>query len=338
MADGAPVPVDGSDGLIYVDDAMPGISRDGPSRYRSARGRRITDERLIARLDAVGLPPAYTDCWYCPGGNGHILATGYDARGRKQYRYHPDFRAMRDSAKFDGCAEFGHILPLLRARVDADLARRDIARDRAIASVVRLLDSGQLRVGNEAYVKANKSHGATTLRMRHARLTAQKLTLNFRAKSGKDQSLTITDRSLLRFVRQMQDLPGQHLFQFVDGDGVPNPVTSTDVNDYIRDVSGGPFTAKHFRTWRASAIAFELIAGTKDALPAKTIAEAVAAHLGNTPTIARKSYIHPALLDNALALPSAPLPRQTRWMTRAERGLLRFLDTLPAPVSVRSAA
>ncbi len=246
----------------------------------------------------------------------------------------PDFTAERDLRKFDGCLAFGRALPRIRARVEQDLSARALSRERAIASVVRLLDSGRIRVGNEDYARANKSYGATTLRMRHARIDHGRLTLRFRAKSGKQCEIRVQDRGLLRFVKQMQDLPGQHLFQYVAADGAICHIGSGDVNAYIHDVMGSDFTAKHFRTWRASALAFEWLA-TRDQGGLKPMLDFVAEHLCNTPAIARRSYVHPALLDLAKSGADAfraqlHLPRRTKWLDRYERGLIEFLDRAPA--------
>ena len=324
--------------LIFVDDSLPGISRRRYGRgwrYYDAAGQPLRDPAEIARLNAVALPPAYRQAWFCPLPNGHILATGIDEKGRKQYRYHPDFRAAREAEKFDSCAAFGHRLPRLRARVTADLARPALSLERAVASVVRLLDTGTIRVGNEAYARTNRSFGATTLRMRHARLSGQTLRLRFTAKSGKVCQMQVTDRSLARFVRRMQDLPGQHLFQYCDAAGEPRPVTSGDVNAYLRAALGGDFTAKHFRTWHASVLGFELLATAPAPLPLKALLDAVSARLANTPAIARKSYVHPAVL--ALVprqqewRAGLVLPRRTRWLSRAERGLIALLEAQGAP-------
>ncbi|HET9629041.1 MAG TPA: DNA topoisomerase IB [Novosphingobium sp.] len=327
--------------LHFCDDSLPGITRRRLQRgdhaywaYYDAAGQRITDRGEIERLDRIALPPAYDRAWFCPRGDGHLLATGFDARGRKQYRYHPLFRLSRESAKFDNTARFGALLPLVRKRVEQDLSRRALCRTRAIASVVRLLDTGGIRIGNEAYAKANRSFGATTLRMRHARVKGQALRLRFTAKSGKLREMTITDRSLLRFVRAMQDLPGQHLFQYLDESGGPCPVTSGDVNDYLRETMGGEFTAKHFRTWHASAMGFELLATAGGKVGVKALASEVSERLGNTPAIARKSYIHPAVLALVPRQEDwrrrLKLPRATRWLTRHERGLIDLLEGAPA--------
>jgi len=326
--------------LRHSSDTIPGITRRKAGHgwaYFLPSGERITDRDEIDRLNAIALPPAYTDAWFCPFPNGHIQATGVDARGRKQYRYHPDFRAQQEADKYERCAAFGRVLPKLRARVDADLAGRKLARDTVVAAVVRLLDLGHIRVGNEAYAKANKSFGATTLRNRHVRVKGPKLRLEYVGKSGKKQRLTIEDRRLARIVRRTQDLPGQHLFEYLDAEGRPVPVTSEDVNDYIREATGTDFTAKHFRTWGASLLAFEHIldVSKRGKISLKPMLEAVAAALGNTPAISRKSYIHPALIalcrsENAGELCTLKLPRSTQYMTGRERALIGFLDEIAA--------
>jgi len=320
--------------IVYSDDAGPGITRRKVGRhwgYWDAEGKRITDRDEIDRLNAVALPPAYTRAWFCPHRNGHIQAVGWDAKGRKQYRYHNDFRAAQESAKFDRCAEFGAALPLIRERVAADLAKRSMTRERAVAAVVRLLDQTHIRVGNEAYAKANRSFGATTLRKRHARTTGATVRLRFRGKGGVERECALTDRALARFVRACHDLDEQHLFAWLDDAGVAHPVTSTDVNDYIRAATGEDFTAKHFRTWGASVVAFEALATAAHDLSLKTLLEPVTRQLGNTPAIARKSYVHPALIDltrngQAEFRRTLRLPRKTRHLSRVERGLIAFLE------------
>lgn len=319
--------------LKFADDTAPGITRK-PIRgnkwaYFDAEGARITDREEIDRLNAIAMPPAYERCWFSADPHVHLLATGYDARGRKQYRYHPDWRQSREDMKFDRCALFGEVLPVLRARVEADIASRKLTRERAIASVVALLDTGAIRVGNECYAKANKSFGATTLRTRHARIEGGALVLRFKGKSGKLQEIACDDPGLVRCVRKMQDLPGQHLFQYVDEDGEAVPVHSHDVNEYLAETMGEGFTAKHFRTWTASTMAFAMLVGNPG-LSLRAMLEEVSQCLGNTPAIARKSYVHPAVIAAAKGEGAAPdvpqaLPRKTRWMTREERGLLAFL-------------
>jgi DNA topoisomerase-1 len=321
--------------LCFVDDSMPGITRKRRGRYWmyfDADGNRITDRDEIDRLNSVGLPPAYGNAWYCPSPDGHIQAIGYDARGRKQYRYHPSFRSQREAAKYESCASFGRALPKVRAKVATDLGKQPLSQEAVIAAVVRLLDREHLRVGNEAYARENKSFGATTLRDRHARVFARKVRMRFKGKHGVVHELNITDRRLLRVVRNCQDLPGQNLFQYLDEDDVPVPVTSNDVNDYIREAMGEDFTAKHFRTWGASVIAFEqLLDVGEQGISVKQLLEPVSQALGNTPAITRKSYVHPALIDAVKADPHNPLgglrcPRATQYLSSIERGLIAFLE------------
>jgi len=324
--------------IIYCDDSMPGITRSKVRNgwaYHDAKGNRITDRNEIDRLNAVGLPPAYRDAWYCPKPNGHIQAVGWDEKGRKQYRYHPDFREAQEAAKYEKCAEFGHALPKLRKKVEADLASRGLSKARAVAAVVRLLDGGHIRVGNEAYAEANESFGATTLRKRHGKVSGAKLKLQYKGKSGKLRNLTVTDRSLVATVRKMQDLDEQHLFAWVDDAGVAHPVTSTDVNDYIRAATGTDFTAKNFRTFAASVCAFEALATAEADLSLKSMLEPVVSRLGNTHAIARKSYVHPSLIALVKKGQSAfrkavKLPRSKQHLSRSERGLIAFLEALPA--------
>jgi DNA topoisomerase I len=321
--------------LRHSDDSAPGIIRRRKGRYWQyfdADGKRITDRDEIDRLNAIALPPAYRDAWFCPYPNGHIQAIGYDEKGRKQYRYHAGFRARRDKSKYERTADFGRALPKLRRRVEADLRKRSLGKEVIAAAVIRLMDNEFLRVGNEAYARSNKSFGATTLRSRHVRLNGSKVRMRFKGKHGIERELDISDRSLIRIVRKCHDLPGQHLFQYLDDDGEPRPVTSTDVNDYIREATGEDFTAKHFRTWGASAIAFETVcAAGEEGVGLNSLLEPVAAALGNTPTMARKSYVHPALIeaakkDRGKALRGLTCPRGTQYLSSAERGLIAFLD------------
>ena len=319
--------------LVFVDDSLPGITRRRAGTgwaYFDATGQKISDPAERQRLNAIALPPAYVDAWYCPADNGHILATGYDAKGRKQYRYHPDFRAERESHKFDGCVTFGSLLPLVRKRVDSDLAGRHATRERAVAGVVRLLDIGIIRVGNEQYAKTNKSFGATTLRQRHAKVSGTSLRLRYKGKSGVVRDLQLSDRRLAKVVRSMQDLPGQNLFQYLDDSGFAQPVTSSDVNAYLAETMGEAITAKSFRTWHASAMGYGLLARSSEKLTVKELTTAIAHELGNTPTVCRKSYIHPAvmsLIDTQEDFrASLRLPRATRWLTREERGLIELLQ------------
>ena len=323
--------------LIYVDDDLPGITRKRSGRgwaYYDAHGELIRDPDERVRLNAIALPPAYADAWFCPAPNGHILATGIDARGRKQYRYHPEFRAAREGEKFDGCLAFGNLLPLVRKRVEGDLSGRKLTRERAIASVVRLLDLGAVRIGNEGYAKENRSYGATTLRRRHAEVTGRTLRLSYKAKGGKRREVSLTDGALARVVRTMQDLPGQHVFKYVDDEGDLHEIGSHDVNEYLCETMGEHFTAKNFRTWHASALAFELLAEAEGQLTIKAMLDVVAERLGNTPAVTRKSYVHPAVIDlidrQQKWRDELQLPRPTQWLTREERGLIELLENGPS--------
>jgi DNA topoisomerase I len=300
--------------------------------YFDAGGNRVTDRGEIDRLNSIGLPPAYRDAWFCTDPDGHLQATGIDARGRKQYRYHSEFRAKRDAAKFEKLLEFGKSLPRLRRRVEHDLKRRDLTREAVLAAVVRLLDTEHIRIGNEEYAKQNKSFGATTLRTRHLKRTGHGLMMRFTGKHGIVHEVKITDTNLKRICKRCQELPGQMLFQYVNGDGEPKPITSTDVNEYIKEAAGDEFTAKHFRTWSASVIACEqMLKKAENArISVKTVIDPVAEALGNTPAISRKSYIHPKLLAAVKSKPRDPLsgmerPRGRSRLSTSEVALLQFL-------------
>ena len=316
----------------YVETFIGGLTRrrqgDG-FRYLTATGKPVRSATTIARLNAIALPPAYEQAWYCPSPRGHIQATGFDARGRRQYRYHPAFRAAAEEEKFGALVDFGHALPRIRQRIDADLRRRGVPRERVIAAVVRLLDTGRIRIGNRAYAAQNKSFGATTLRNRHVEVGRDRLRLEFTGKSGKPQSITIADRRLAGVVRQCRDLPGQQLFQYVDAYGSRRSIDSGDINDWLRQCCGD-YTAKMFRTWHASVIAFAALVDSKGETGIKPVMEQVAQQLGNTPAVARKSYVHPAIIAVlAGERPWQPewqrLPRAARGLDRTERGFLRFL-------------
>jgi DNA topoisomerase-1 len=323
--------------LRHCSDSEPGYTRKRQGRYWQyfdENGERITDRDEIDRLNAIALPPAYENAWYCKYSNGHLQATGIDARGRKQYRYHADFRARRDKKKYTGTLEFGAALPKLRRQVAADLKKRKLSREAVLAAVVRLLDTQYLRIGNEQYAKQNKSYGATTLRSKHVKRRGNKLMMRFAGKHGIVHEVPITDSNLKRIVAKCDDLPGQHLFQYITEDGTACPITSADVNEYIREASGGDFTAKNFRTWGASVIAFDQMLTAQEhhkaRISLKTVLEPVAEALGNTPAISRKSYVHPKLIETARDHPRDPLggmerPRGRKWLSSAEVGLLDFI-------------
>ena len=322
--------------LRHSSDSEPGFTRERKEdrywTYFDPAGERVTDRDTIDRLNAIALPPAYQNAWFCKDSNGHLQATGIDARGRKQYRYHEAFRARRDKKKYLGTLEFGAALPKLRAKVAADLKGRKLGRDTVLAAVVRLLDTQYLRVGNEQYAKDNKSYGATTLRSRHVEQKGSKLSMRFKGKHGIVHEVPITDANLKRIVGRCHDLPGQNLFQYLDESGEACPITSADVNDYIRQATGGEFTAKNFRTWGASVIAFDAMLESEEnkRISLKTVLEPVAEALGNTPAISRKSYVHPRLIEVARDKPRDPLdgmerPRSRKWLSSSEVGLLAFL-------------
>ena len=325
--------------LCYVDDSLiPGITRKRRGRYFQyfgPDGERITDRDEIDRLNAIGLPPAYERCWFCPDPSGHIQAIGFDAKGRKQYRYHPDFRAEQESRKYERLAQFGEALPKLRRQVEKDVAGRKLSFDTVVAAVIRLIDETHMRVGNEEYAKENKSFGATTLRNRHAKVEGQRLKLSYAGKHGIRRTVTVSDSRLARIAKRTQELPGQQLFAVIDEQGEVTPVTSSDVNAYLKRVMGEDFTAKDFRTWGASVLAFGEIARRAESakrIRLKSVIEPVAEALGNTPAIARKSYVHPALIEalkDAGAIGERKLPRTTKYLSSAERGLIEFLEALP---------
>jgi DNA topoisomerase-1 len=334
--------------LRHSSDDEPGYSRQKKGRswaYFDQHGKRVTNRAEIDRLNAIALPPAYTDAWFCKDPDGHLQATGRDDRGRKQYRYHPDFRKRRDKSKYANLAAFGKALPKLRKRVEKDLRKRKLDRDTVLAAVVRLLDTEYIRIGNREYARSNRSFGATTLRTHHLRHKGGKMKMRFPAKHGIIREVTITDRNLKRIVRKCQELPGQQLFQYVNGNDEPQPVTSSDVNDYIRDGGGGDFTAKHFRTWAASVIFFEQLMTVEEQrrISLKTALEPVAEALGNTIAISRKSYVHPKLIEAVQHSPRDPIgrmamPRARTRLTAAETGFLKFLKARRRPSKPRSAA
>ncbi len=320
--------------LRHSSDSEPGFTRQkkGGSWAYFDGEKRITDRDEIDRLNALALPPAYVDAWFCKSPNGHIQATGKDARGRKQYRYHPDYRAKQDASKYAGALEFGEALPKIRKRVEQDLRRRSLSRDQVLAAVVRLLDTEHMRIGNEQYAKANKSFGLSTLRSRHLAKKNGRLKIRYTGKHGIVHEASITDVSLKRVVGKCQELPGQMLFQYLTDEGEPCPIDSSDVNAYIRDASGGDFTAKNFRTWGASVIAFDQLLDKADEarISVKTVIEPVAEALGNTVAMSRKSYVHPALLDAVKLRPRDPLkgmkrPRARLRLSSAETAFLKFL-------------
>ncbi|MBC8135500.1 MAG: DNA topoisomerase IB [Fibrella sp.] len=335
-----------SAGLRYVTDGKPGIRRVGETKqgfhYIAPDGTAISDEATLERIRKIGIPPAYTDVWICPHATGHLQASGRDAKNRKQYRYHAKWREARDENKYDRMMAFGDALPALRARVAEDLARRGLPREKVLATVIRLLETTRIRVGNEEYAEANQHYGLTTLRNRHVTVEGGTLRFSFVGKSGVRHRLELKSRKLAKIVQNVRDLPGQELFQYVDAEtGDIKPVHSEDVNEYLREITGESFSAKDFRTWSGTVLCAMELAAFETA-PTATVAKenvvqairTVAAHLGNTPSVCRKCYVHPAILDtytatgfpdslrtvpaaDADALPNALLPE--------ERAVLQFL-------------
>jgi DNA topoisomerase-1 len=297
-------------GLLYVADASPGIQRQKAGtgfRYIGADGRAVKDRATLDRIRSLAIPPAYTDVWICPSPRGHIQATGRDARGRKQYRYHPAWRAVRDETKFGRMLAFSEALPAIRKRVDGDLARSGLPREKVLATVVALLECTQIRVGNDEYARANRSFGLTTLKDRHVEVTGSRLSFEFRGKSGKMHTVGVADRRLARIVRQCQAIPGAELFQYIDEEGDRQTIGSGDVNTYIREISGQDFTAKDFRTWAGTLLAVrELSAGepgeSETARKAAIVqaVDRVATKLNNTRAVCRKYYVHPAVFESYL--------------------------------------
>lgn len=291
-------------GLLYVNDSDPGLTR-----RRAGKGfvyfdgaERVTDPRRLARIRSLAIPPAWTDVWICPSSRGHIQATGRDARGRKQYRYHADWTASREAVKYERILAFAEALPAIRARIETDMGRRGLPREKVLATIVKLLENTLIRVGNLDYAKQNASYGLTTLRDRHVDVDGAELRFEFKGKSGKLWRLAVKDRRVARIVRACQDLPGQHLFQYLDADGARQSVTSNDVNAYLREISGLDVTAKDFRTWAGTVLAALELAQTREATTtarrkaARLAVRNVAERLGNTVAICRKCYIHPEVI------------------------------------------
>src|SRR4051794_13823038 len=276
-------------GLRYVNDDEPGITRRKSGKgfsYRAPDGATINDAETWRRIRALAVPPAWTDVWICANPRGHIQATGRDARGRKQYRYHALWSQSRDEAKYERTIAFARALPRLRRRVTRDLRRRGLPREKVIAAVVRLLETTLVRVGNEEYARDNRSYGLTTLRNRHANVRGEGLKFSFRGKSGVKHTVGVRDRRLARVVRQCQELPGQRLFEYIDDDGTIQPIDSDDVNAYLRDAMAGDFTAKDFRTWAGTVLAARALQELEPTKKGVTQAiERVAASLGNTPAV-----------------------------------------------------
>ncbi|GAC1640499.1 MAG: DNA topoisomerase IB [Herpetosiphon sp.] len=294
-------------GLIYVNDTLPGIRRlrNGDDwTFIGVNGKPITDEKVIKRIKAIGIPPAYTDVWICPKANGHIQATGRDQRGRKQYRYHPRWREVRDETKYNRMLAFIAALPDIRKQVNRDLTLRGLPRNKVLATIVRLLETTFIRIGNAEYARENKSFGLTTLRDRHVDINGSKIRFTFRGKHGKEHEIDVQDRRLAAIVKRCQEIPGYELFQYFDEEGNRQTVDSSDVNAYLRHISGQDFTAKDFRTWGGTVLAAKVLHEFEpfddDKAAKKNIVRAiehVASRLGNTPSICRKCYVHPSVVS-----------------------------------------
>lgn len=335
--------------MHYVTDDSPGFSRrilNGKPVYFNTQGKRIRDAEVIARLNALAVPPAYQNVWICPDPLGHLQATGRDARGRKQYRYHPLWREVRDAAKYDRLLAFGNALSGIRRELDRRLRGRGLGRERVIAAVILLLDETCIRVGNEEYARQNKSYGLTTLRNRHLNLRGDNIRFQFRGKSGVKQQLKLRHPRLARILRRCRELPGQHLFQYLDESGESGSVTSSDINECLREITGAEFTAKDYRTWSGSTLALaalrQCIAEGREPTRQAVVdtVKDVAQHLGNTPAVCRKCYIHPAILERFLQAELAgiqwsPGRARRRWLKPEEVDLLVFLQSCQPTDPVR---
>ncbi len=333
-------------GLRYVSDIQPGIRRKKAGKgfaYVGTDGKTIRDARELARIRSLAIPPAYTDVWICPSANGHIQATGRDARGRKQYRYHPKWREVRDETKFGRMLAFSQVLPKIRARLEKDLSRQGLPREKVLATVVRLLECTSIRVGNDEYAKSNRSFGLTTLQDRHVEVSGSSLRFEFRGKSGKVHKVDLSDRRLAKIVERCQDLPGEDLFQYLDDDGVRQTISSGDVNDYIREISGEEFTAKDSRTWAGTLLAVEALSevgafSTQRQAKSNVLRaiDRVAEQLNNTRAVCRKYYVHPAVFETYLAGTMLEhLQNGTKRSTRGdlnaeELAVVRLLETVGA--------
>jgi DNA topoisomerase-1 len=345
-------------GLRYVSDARPGIRRRRMGTgfaYTRPDGRAVRDPDTLARIRSLAVPPAWTDVWICPSEDGHIQAAGRDARGRKQYRYHARFRAFRDQTKFHKMIAFAKALPAIRARVAKDLGRPGLPREKVLATVVRLLETTLIRVGNKEYEKENRSYGLTTLKERHVHVKGSCLRFHFRGKSGKVRDVDVTDARLARIVRRCQELPGEELFQFEDDDGALQAIDSDDVNGYLRETAGDEFSAKDFRTWAGTvlvALALHAVESFDTKAQAKKnvvrAIESVAKQLGNTPAVCRKCYVHPAVIETYLSgasfgslrsLGTSGSARSGRKLRPEEAAVLAFLEErLRGEAAVKKAA
>ncbi|WP_411380155.1 DNA topoisomerase IB [Pseudomonas sp. MPB26] len=348
MPDSA-LPADLPRDLHYVDDTQPGIRRKkvrGTFQYFDPKGERITDADEIKRLNALAVPPAYTDVWICADPRGHLQATGRDARGRKQYRYHARWREVRDTDKYSRLQAFGKALPNLRKQLEAQIAEPGFNREKVLATVVMLLDATLIRVGNTQYARDNKSYGLTTLRTRHVDVKGSEIQFQFRGKSGVEHQVSVKDRRLATVVKRCLELPGQNLFQYLDEDGERHTVSSHDVNEYLHRLTGADFTAKDYRTWAGTAMALAVLRELQwqpesDAKKhVVAMVKNVAKQLGNTPAVCRKCYIHPAVLEHFSLgeLSRLPKPRLRKGLKAEEVALAMFLEKLAADLPEKAKA
>jgi DNA topoisomerase-1 len=338
MPDTAPLDVLPPD-LHYVDDTQPGISRKklrGKFAYFDPAGQRINDADEIKRINSLAVPPAYTDVWICADPRGHLQATGRDARGRKQYRYHPRWREVRDADKYSRLREFGLALPKLRKQLETLLSAPGFSRDKVMATVITLLDATLIRVGNTQYARDNRSYGLTTLRSRHVEVNGSAIQFQFRGKSGIEHQITVKDRRLAGIVKRCLEIPGQNLFQYLDENGERHTVSSHDVNTYLQSLTGADFTAKDYRTWAGSARALAVLRDLQWESEAEAkrhvveMVKGVAKQLGNTPAVCRKCYIHPAVVERFMlgALTELPRPRERKGLRAEEVALAMFLERM----------
>jgi DNA topoisomerase-1 len=346
-----------SAGLRYVTDRSAGIRRKRSGTgfsYVDADGKTIRDAHVLKRIRSLAIPPAWTDVWICANPSGHLQATGRDARGRKQYRYHPRWREVRDEAKYDRLPAFAAALPMIRRRVARDLGESPLSFNKVVAAVVSLLEKTLIRVGNEEYARSNRSFGLTTLESAHAKINGSTLRFRFRGKSGKFHDIALSDARLARIVRRCQELPGRHLFQYTDDDGTVHDVGSADVNDYLRDTTGQDFTAKDFRTWSGTVLAAQALyaMSTASSITAAkqnvvSAIDQVAEALGNTRAVCRKCYVHPVVLDRyvdgaLLDLPARAMARGPRptgtGLSAAEKAVVALLQRKPRKTAERKTA
>jgi DNA topoisomerase-1 len=331
-------------GLRYVSDQSPGIRRKRVGKafsYLDSGGRPIRDAQIIRRIKSLTIPPAWTDVWICPDPRGHLQATGRDARGRKQYRYHPRWRAVRDAVKYDRMLAFAEALPRIREHTDRDLERPGLPKEKVLATIVRLLEETRIRIGNDEYRKENGSYGLTTLRNRHVAVIGSEVRFTFRGKSGKNHTIELQDRRMARIMKRFLEIPGQELFKYVDEDGEAKAIDSADVNEYLRQISGEDFTAKDFRTWAGTILAARFLretAATANSRGAKKqlvrAIAMVADELGNTPAVAKKGYIHPAVIAAYLSGGLKPIREKDDAdpykLSAEERSLLALLGKASA--------